>query len=107
MLGNIYSLPRPNNVNRHYFVISSRNDKSYLLLSFSSVKYRIDGTERYYDNSCVFDLKDNIKDESGNLIIRKKSYIRFDYFIETENVFELEKYYIGKLDENLIKRIKC
>ena len=105
MLGNIYILPIPNDINRHYFVISSKNDDCYLLVSFSSVKYREDGSEKYYDNSCVFDLQDNIKDIKENLIINKKSYIRFDKYIETKNIYNLQKYYIGKLKLDLLKRI--
>lgn len=117
ILGTIYSFPIPSITDRHYYVIATKMKEAnkYLLLTFSSVKYEKASNnlkiEKKHDTACEFDSCDNIRDKNGKLIIKTKSYIRYQIYKEIDYDELLKRQikgeYIlcGKLPDELLERI--
>lgn len=115
--GTIYSFPILSTTDRHYYVIATKMKETnkYLLLTFSSVKYEKDTNnlkiEKKHDTACEFDTCDNIRDKNGKLIIKTKSYIRYQIYKEIDYDELLKRQikgeYIlcGKLSDELLERV--
>ena len=73
----------PNPKAPHYIVITSsaNPDDMVMVVAISSIKYKYDGSEKYYDKSCVLSVGD-IVDDKGNSILTKPSFIRYEYAID-------------------------
>lgn len=97
----------------HYIIISSGKDErdNYLVVAISSIKYRADGTPRYFDDSCVIDV-DDLKDENGNNILSKPSFARYQYScVKSGRELLLKQLQNGysckcKISEELLKRVQ-
>ena len=103
----------PNPEAPHYIVITSSEnpDGLVLVVAISSIKYRADGSEKYYDKACVLNIGD-IVDDSGRSIITKPSFIRYEYAIEMKSQDILSKQFTNqykykcKISEELLHRIQ-
>jgi hypothetical protein len=110
--GTLYSLPFPSMNDRHYFVIASKAVDNYVLLMyFSSVKKNDDGSEKYHDKACELSERDQIKDKYGKLIIRRKSYVRYQKAIEIHvekmkhKIDSREYEHVGEVSPEILDRI--
>lgn len=73
----------PDTTAPHYIVIASSEDENgyVLVLAISSIKYRSDGSPKYYDPACVLNAGD-IVDDTGKNVITKPSFVRYQYAVE-------------------------
>lgn len=103
----------PNPIAPHFIIITSdaMPDNFVMLVVVSSIKYRSDGTEKYYDKSCVLNVGDII-DNNGRNVITKPSFIRYCYTTEInaseiiKNQFKSVYKYKCKISNSLLKRIQ-
>lgn len=99
----------------HYIVIaSSANPEGCVfVVVVSSIKYKDENKTipKYYDKACELNVGD-IKDDSGNNLIIKPSFIRYEYSVEMkEEVLRLKQFksnykYKCKISDELLKRIQ-
>lgn len=103
----------PNEDASHYVIVASNENskKEYLVVAISSIKYKDDGTAKYYDDACVLSV-DDITDANGKNILKKPSFIRYQYAL-TLNVDELlARQILGgyqlmcKISDSLLERIR-
>ena len=75
----------------HYIVVVSEEnpENQVLVVAISSIKY-VNGKEKYYDKACTINVGD-ILDEKGNSIIKKPSFIRYQYATELSTDILLTK----------------
>lgn len=96
----------------HYIVIVSdvNPKREYLVIAISSIKYKSDGTPKYYDTSCELGIND-IKDDAGNNVLTKPSFMRYEYSTAINSSDLLMKQvfakytYKCKIADQLLKRI--
>ena len=97
----------------HFVVVSSSKNpqQQYLVVAISSIKYNDMGKAKYYDDACVL-LEDDIKDEKGNNILSKPSFIRYQYALAMDVDELLKKQVIGgyklkcKINDDVLRRIQ-
>ena len=103
----------PNSFSPHYIVITSSENPEgmVLVVAISSIKYKKDGSEKYYDKSCILTVTDII-DENGKSILTKPSFIRYEYAQEIKSNQLLTKQFANqykykcKISDELLKRIQ-
>jgi len=103
----------PNANAPHYIVIVSDTNlkQECLVVAISSIKYRADGTPKYYDKSCELSV-DDIVDDNGNNVLTKPSFMRYEYStaISSSELFMKQvfaKYtYKCKITNQLLQRIQ-
>ena len=97
----------------HYIVIISDKDPKaqHLVVAVSSIKYKPDGSPKYYDTSCELSV-DDIVDENGHRVLNKPSFIRYEYSaalradeLFMKQVFSIYKYKC-RISDELLKRIQ-
>ena len=95
----------------HYIVVTSSADPDgyVLIVALSSIKYKTDGTPKYYDSACEIHVGDILNDQ-GESLIKKPSYVRYEYAvaISQKKLFEKQitqryKYRCKISDELLLK----
>lgn len=103
----------PNTDAPHYIVIASSENPEgkVLVVAISSIKYRENGSEKYYDKACILSENDII-DDKGNNVLSRPSFIRYEYAVEIVHKDLLKKQfnnhyrYKCKISDDLLKRIQ-
>lgn len=97
----------------HYIIVVSNQtpNKEYLVVVISSIKYREDGTTKYYDPACVLSV-DDIKDGQGKNVLTKPSFIRYQFALAMPVNMLLEKQIFAgytvkcQISDTLLQRIQ-
>lgn len=97
----------------HYIIISSDtlSDGLVLVVVISSIKYNERGEKKFYDSACVLSV-DDIKTESGEQVLTKSSFIRYQYAIELHEKDIIERTLSGRyqfkcrISDELLSRIQ-
>ena len=103
----------PNPQAPHYIVITSaaNDDDMVMVVAISSIKYKSDGTAKYYDKACVLSVEDII-DSRGRQILTKPSFIRYEYALDMRTKDILSKQFADrykykcKISDELLQRIQ-
>lgn len=103
----------PNPEAPHFIVIisSENEDRKVLVVAISSIKFKSDGTTKYYDKACVLSPED-ITDEKGKQILSVPSYVRYEYAMEIASEDIMDKQlnrlyrYKCKVSEELLLKIQ-
>lgn len=101
--------PYPSEETPHLSIIISEDMEGYaLIVPITSMKYKIDGSEKYYDKSCIIE-KDEIKNDKGSVLDRR-SYLNYHFAREVKitAIFEgqfLKTFsYRCNISDNLLQR---
>lgn len=103
----------PNANAPHYIVIVSDKDpeNKHLVVAISSIKYKPDGTPKYYDSACVLS-EDDIIDENGQKALNKPSFLRYEYStaLDASDLFMKQVFsvyqYKCKISDELLRKIQ-
>lgn len=97
----------------HYIIISSDtlSDGLVLVVAISSIKYNERGEKKFYDTACELSV-DDIKTESGECVLTKASFVRYQYALELYEKDIIERTFSGRyqfkcrISDDLLKRIQ-
>ena len=102
----------PNPESKHIVVVvSDVIDGKAVVVPLSSVKYKSDGTSKYYDKACVFEAG-TFLDKDKNFSLNKKSFVRYEWAVEVDlnkiekNGFKFKCIIVSELFEEIIKGAK-
>lgn len=97
----------------HYIIISSDALPGGLVLVvvISSIKYNERSEKKFYDTACELSV-DDVKTESGERVLTKASFVRYQYALELYEKDIIERTFSGRyqvkcrISDELLKRIQ-
>ncbi len=97
----------------HYIVIASDTlpEGLVLVVAISSIKYNEKGERKFYDSACELSI-DDIKTDSGENVLCRLSYVRYQYSVEMYEKDIIERAFSGRyqfkcrVSDELLKRIQ-